>query len=453
MSAPNKLSKLNKFSSILLGGVLLSLMCCVNNTVGFGNYWETVSVGFVFTLLIFSFYGNRAKMKFELISIGAVFFSLSSLSGVFANVNFFNNVIFSALLGFSLLGLYGIFIGSIFSLKEYKIYHYLILAVLFFAAVLVSKATFSHILLRIISPETASDFKAGLEENGINLYWREAYLNNFNDINFAGSVSGGLEYYNYINIISYAFASLVLIVLIALFFRDKITALLSLLINVISAAIVTALNFIFSYCLNYNNSSIKILSLCFALGFGLMLIIALIPNKYSAGRKYRSEPYIQNRFLRLIVNFILFEITCVIAPVRILIYNLAQNAKEYNILFFLTNYKILIIAGISLIIGLIIFNIFKKNIYDKNLPVPFKIKPIDFSRKAICIFTFYYSMTYLLTGNAPLVRFVYRVIKNPSVFPKILTDDSFILLPIVALFSILFFVIYFPAKKRLFSHH
>jgi hypothetical protein len=452
MSVTNKLSKFNKLISILLGGIILCLFTCIFESSGFDSFFNSISVGLIFTLLIFSFYGNRAKIKFELIPIGAVLFAISyfSFGPIFDNSNVF--LIYSSLFGFSFLCLYSIYIGMTFSIKEYKLYHYIIILFVFFLAVFVSKVTFSHFLLRIISPETASNFKTGLEEKEINLFWREAYLNNFSDFDFAESISGGLEYYNLINVISYVFSVLILFLVVLMFFRDKVAALISLGINAFSAIIFSSFNYIFAYHLKFDDTIQKMI-IYFTFGMSLMFIIALVPNKYSAGRKYRSEPYIQNRFLRLIVNFALFELVFVIAPVRTLIYNLAQNAKEYNILIFLTDYKVLIIAGISLIIGLIIFNIFKKNIYDKNLPVPFKIKPVDFSRKAVSIFTFYYSMTYLLTGNAPLVRLAYRVIKNPSVFPKILTDDRFILLPVVVLLFLLIFIIYTPVKRRLSSHH
>ena len=452
MSVTNKLSKFNKFISVLLGGIVFSLMLCVTYMSGFDNIWGLLGVGLVFTLLIFCFYGNRAKMKFELISIGTIIFSTSFLSYSSISTSTLGSIIFLALMAFSFFSLYGIFIGSLFSAKEYKIYHYFVLALIFFASAIISKATFSHILLRTVLPEIASDFKAGLEDKGIDLFWREAYLHNFDDMSFANSVSGGIDYYNYINIISYAFASFVLIIFAFLIFRDKITTLVSLFIDVISSALVTVLNLVFSYYPEYSNISISILVLGFAFGVAIMFVIAFVPNKYSAGKKYRSELYIQNRFVRLIVNFMLFEIAFVIVPVRALIYSLAQNAKEYSILTLASNYKSAIVTGVSFIIGLILLSIFKKNIYDKNLPVPFKIKPVDFSRKAIVIFVTYYLITYLFTGNAPFVRFVYRVIKNPSVFPKILTDDSFIILPVVVLLSLLFFVIYSPVKKRLSSH-
>ena len=67
-------------------------------------------------------------------------------------------------LGFGLASLYGIMLGRAYSDKQWKVYHYIILVAVFFAAGLIAKATVSHWIINVIQPEAGEAFEVGLKD-------------------------------------------------------------------------------------------------------------------------------------------------------------------------------------------------------------------------------------------------------------------------------------------------
>lgn len=489
MSAANKISKSAKLLSVILGAMLMSFMWRARGTNGFGAFWGLVCVGSMFSLLIFAFYGNRAKMKSELIPMGALFMgitvpawgcainmpagivtSIAPFSGQSAEdisvISQVSGLFMLLMLGFALICLYSIYVGSLFSDKEYKIKHYLVIIAVFFASAYIAKATFSHIILRNMIPELARGFKQGLEDCGIDLYWREAYLKHFDNISWAKNIPYGRYYFECIEHISYMFAALMTLFTVFIVFRDKITGFIAFAINVVSAFAITVSDF---FNINTAETSfiaklnlpwfIKIQSWSlweyftgFFIGFGIMFIIALVPDKYTAGRKYRSEPYIENKYLRFIFNYLLFVFAYAIVPARAVSLRLARNLSEYNLTPKEDLIGIIATALISFIVAIVLFTVFKKNILNKNLPVPFRVKPADFARDNILRFIAYYGLVYFFTGDALLVRYIYRGINNPSAFTKLLTEGDYTSLIFMLASFILFVLIFTPVKKRVLSH-
>ncbi len=484
MSVSNKLGRGEKAVSVILGALMTGFMWRFRGTHGFGAFWGLVCVGSMVTLLIFAFYGNRSKMKFELIPAGAVIMgitvpawgavvnmpggqitSVALFSGETAErtqqINQLSGTAFMLMLGFGLICLFGIFAGTLFSEKEYKLIHYIIFVAVFFAAVYTAKATFAHTVLRHLVPQITSGFEAGLRDNGIGLTPLKAYLAHFDNMSWAKHIPYGRYYYECVEHIAYCFSALVLILTALLVFRDKITAVVSLAINLFSALAITVSDY-FNIC-EYETSFLSSLNIPgglritswslwefftgFILGFGIMLTLALLPSKYSAGKKYRSEAYIKNKALRLIFNFAAFIFVFVVIPVRALILKVSRNAVEFNIIKSEDTVSVIAIAVISVIASAVIFGVFRKNLYSKNLPVPFKMKPADFAVKALGFYSIYYGAVYFLTGDAQLVRLIYRAIKTPLVFPEIFrTGDFCSFIPVFSAF-ILFIIIYFLNKK------
>ena len=489
MSVSNKVRKPDKILSVILGALLTGFMWRFRGTHGFGAFWGLVCVGSMVTLLIFAFYGNRSKMKFELIPIGALMMgitvpawgavvnmpggritSVAAFAGEAAErtgeIGQLSGTAFMLMLGFGLVCLYGIFAGTLFSKRDYKIYHYIIFVAVFFAAVYIAKATFAHIILRRLAPEIASGFSAGLRDNGINLSWREAYLAHFDNMSWAKKIPFGRYYYECIEHIAYCFASLVLLLTALICFKDRITALVSLGVNLFAALAITVSDyfnicgFVTSFLSKVNIPSfLRVTSWSLwefftglILGFGIMFILALLPGRISAGKKYRSEPYISNRLFRLVFNFIAFVFVFIVIPVRALTLKLTRNALEYGIIKSEDTVSVIFIAAVSAVIALAFFGVFRKNLYSKNLPVPFRVKPADYAVKALGFYSVYYGAVYFLTGDAPLVRLVYRAVKTPEAFPSVLLSGDFVSFPVVFAAFMLFVLLYFIYRKRYFSN-
>jgi hypothetical protein len=105
-------------------------------------------------------------------------------------------------------------------------------------------------------------------------------------------------------------------------------------------------------------------------------------------------------------------------------------------------------AAVSAVIGVFLIRVLKKNIIDKNLPVPFKTKPFDFAGKALLLLSLYYGAVYFFTLDASLPAFFYRIIKSPS-HSIDLTGIEYFWVYLAAF--ILFEIIYIPVKKRLYA--
>ncbi len=486
MSVSNKLGRWQKNVSIILGALLTGFMWRFRGSHGFGAFWGLVCVGSMITMLIFAFYGNRAKMKFELIPIGAVMTGITVPAwgaavnmpgGRIESVALFtgetvertgqtgqiSGAVMMLMLGFGLVCLFGIYLGTLFSEKEYKIIHYLIFVAVFFAAAYLAKATFAHPVLHRLVPEVASGFEEGLRDRGIDLTPFKAYLSHFDNMAWAKRIPYGRYYYECVEHIAYCFASFILILTALIAFRDRLTAAVSAAVNVFAAVAITASDY-FNIC-EFETSFLSSLSIPgflritswslwefftgFILGFGIMLVPALLPSEYSAGRKYRSEPYVDNKMLRLLLNFAAFEFVFIVVPVRALVLKLSRNGVEYNIIKDEDTISVIVIAAVSLVAAAVLFVIFKKNLYNKNLPVPFRMKPTEFAAKALGFYSLYYGAVYFFTGDASAVRLVSRAVKNSGVFPSILREGDFVsFIPVLAAF-VMFNIIYFSVFKKL----
>ncbi len=485
MSVSNKLGKGEKAVSVILGALLTGFMWRFRGTHGFGAFWGVVCVGSMVTLLIFAFYGNRSKMKFELIPIGAMMMGITVPAwgavvnmpgGRIESIMIFSGepvqrtesisqlagTAFMLMLGFGLVCLFGIYAGTLFSKKDYSIPRYIAFVAVFFAAVYLAKATFAHPLLCRMVPEIASGFEAGLRDNGIPLTLYKAYLAHFDNMSWAKHIPYGRYYFECIEHIAYCFAAIVLILTALIVFRDKITALVSLFINLFAAFAITISEY-FNIC-EYETSFLSSLNIPaslritswslwefstgFLLGLGIMLTLALLPSGYSAGKKYRSEPYIENKAFRLFFNFVAFVFIFVVVPARALILKVSRNAVEYGFIKSEDTVSVIAIATVSVIASIFIFTVFRKNLYNKNLPVPFRMKPAEFAAKALTFYSLYYGAVYFLTGDAALVRLVYRAIKTPYVYPQILREGDFCsFIPVFAAF-VLFNIIYFVSRRK-----
>ena len=485
MSASNKLGKGMKFLSVILGALLMGFLWRARGTHGFGSFWGVAIVGSVFTLLIFAVYGNRSKMKFELMPMGAllcgitvpawgcvismpgsVIRSVVPFSGeaeeTFSSVGGGRGTVMMLLLGFSLLCVYSVFIGTLFSRREYKFWHYAVFCAVFLAAGAIAKATFSHSLMNLLAPEVTDGFKKGLADIGFEGGARQAYLEHMGSMSWGKKVPFGRYYFECVEHISFAFSALVLILTALIAFRDKVTACVALLIDLVCAVSITLADY-FQIC-NYKTGFISSLNVPsylritswslwefttgFLMGFGIMLIIALLPNELTAGKKYRSEPFINNKALRYVINLLLITFAYVLLPVRALCMRVFRTLEDRQILSDTDLIEIVCIAVITAAVFVVLAVKLKKNILDKNLPVPFKMKPCDFAAKALLWFSLYYIVLYFFTLEASIPTFIYRIVKSPSNVVDMTGIEYFYVYLIDAL---LFEIIYIPSKRRLSS--
>ena len=487
MSADNRLSSGKKFAGVILGALLCGFLWRVRGTHGFGSAWGLALVFACMTLLIFSFYGNRAKIKYELLPIGCISAFIAtpawgivnglaggvlrgSLAGADGEeletvINGYHGLILLIMTGFALVCLYGIFVGTLFSPKEYKLYHYLIYAAVFLAAVYAAKLTFAHNLVKIIIPEAVREFSKGIADAGKDGGVRQVYLHYL--FNAAGlkKIAYGRAYGESVEHIAFAFGALALILTSLVAFRDKITAFISFIINLFAAVGITVSNvFLINSSHNPGNiiGSLRLPGFLsrtswgmwefftgFFIGLGIMLVIALIPDKYTAGKHYKSESAISNKIVRFVYNYLFtFGFALAAVPVRAAGLRLADTLEGAGVISSERNELVsyIIIGVLGAAAAVLLFALLKKNILDKNLPVPVRKKPLDFARLVLPGYTLLILILFLIP-DAEMLSLISSA-KAPAEFLQGLDRAN-----IAAVISaVLFLAAFVTVKKRSVSN-
>ena len=139
---------------VLMTAIMTGFMWRVRGTHGWGSMWGMFAVGVMLTLFIFALFGNRRKMSYEAIPAAVILLGITNGgwgtlnsqmegflgSGVDAaatslpasvEISPFSGLGIMLLLGFGWMPLYSLFIGSLFSKREYKISNYITIIAVF----------------------------------------------------------------------------------------------------------------------------------------------------------------------------------------------------------------------------------------------------------------------------------------------------------------------------------
>lgn len=235
--------------TVLTGALLMGFMWRVRGTHGWGSSWGLLAAGFMFTMFITMVKGQREKLNLgKLAVIGFAFMLttpawgtlLGQITGVIfkaedlvdlvsLNSAYANDVycsVPSALyimlsLGFGLASLFGIFLGHSFSGKAWKIKDYIILIAVFFAVDLIGKATLPHLILDLIQPQAVEVFEAGCKAQGIEGTAWQVYMQHFDNVSWAKKIVGGRNYFQSVEMITYAMKSVAVLLTTRFIIKDK----------------------------------------------------------------------------------------------------------------------------------------------------------------------------------------------------------------------------------------
>ena len=192
MVKSNKYSVGYQLFTVLIGALLMGFLWRVRGTHGWGSSWGLLNAGFIFTMFITMVVGVRKKMNLGWLAVTSLMFMLTvpawgtmldQITGVLFNASEIKSLVpfnsayttdvycsvpsaiyIMLTIGFGLASLYGIMLGRAYSDKCWKIQHYIILLVVFFATGLIAKATVSHWILNVIQPEAGEAFEIGLKD-------------------------------------------------------------------------------------------------------------------------------------------------------------------------------------------------------------------------------------------------------------------------------------------------
>ena len=417
------LKKSTKLISVILGALAGAFAWHIRGSHGFGAMWGVIFVSTVLTLLVYFFYGKRERMSYELIPVGMILAAVNVpawgevntlMKGTIVNsvpidgkvsygvINGWHGVILMLMTGFTLMCLYSIFFGSLFSKRKYKLWQYAIFIAVFIGVTYLVKATISHNILSAIAPEIPEHFTRGLEAAGNDLTPKEFLLKYLtNDAKFK-KIAYGRAYCECINHIAEAIASVVVLLVARVAFKDRVTAVVSLVFNIFSmigfvvgdiallggtpveTSIIhgTALEKL----LPYSSWSLWEYITGFFMGLGAMLIIALLPKKLTAQKEYRVEPKFGNKIVSYIYNLVLVALVPAVVPIvraqsmRISAFLLGMKVigEKQEDLF---SYIFMGVIGIAVLIPII--KVVTENMLKDNMPGPFKMNAQAFARKSL----------------------------------------------------------------------
>lgn len=453
-----------KVFSIVLGAIIGGFMWRCRGEGGFGSSWGLYSVGLVLMLFIYHFYSDKKGMKYEMIPLGGLMLGLSvtgyatvlhELVGVIesdlpyfgemlngskpiyelfkenpetsetyrtvgAQVNPVSGAIIIFLMAFTLIPLFSFFVTSLFSEKEYKIKDYAIVIAIFFISQTIFKATVSHFLLKYINPEQVQYAALGLKDVGLDYSSpMKAYMEHFLDRGWADDIPFFENYYMSVEHISDALA-VVAVSLYALVFRkDKYTGFGSLVINTLVALVVTPLTVlasggeIINYGIfkdvNFPGWFVKISDwgvweylTGFSVGFFIMLFLALTANKHTASTGADDTPLFADKKLNFSFNFVLTVFIFGVVPARAIALRLAGLLENLEILPDKEPVATILIVLLSIVFGIFMIKIMKKNILDEGGNA-FNMTPNSFAKIALpsylamCFVVYFFLDDFIIT--------------------------------------------------------
>lgn len=479
-----------KLFAVVACAIMTGFMWRVRGEHGWGSMWGMFAVGVMLTLFIFAFFGNRRKMSYEAIPAAVILLGITNggwgtlnsqmggylgsgvdigSSGVADRVAIspFSGLAIMLLLGFGWMPLYSIFIGSLFSKREYKIKHYVILIAVFYAVTWIFNFSVSHYILPLINSQAAEMFKLGLADKGHELTPIMAFIRNLGSASWAKVIPYGRNYFTSIEVISAACAALTVSLTALVAFKDKVAAFISFGMNAVMAFSITAADFFmiadsdsgFLAKINapdfINNCSWPLWEYFtgFLMGFGVMLILVCLPKSLSAGESIAEyAPVFKKRGIHFAYSAVLtLMFTFGLTLARPLGIRLADLLLEKNIISDEDTVSIIITVILCAIVLVPALAISKKNIVSRELNIPVAMRTEDFCMKAIPAYFIATAAAYFFSGNsshAYLLIIEPYAVKSPSAFLETLKSGELVITCLMVISFILFFVFWSIARKK-----
>lgn len=468
---------------VLAFAFLTGFMWRVRGSHGWGSMWGMFAVGVAMVLFIFAFFGNRKKMSYEAIPIAVILMGItnggwgtlnSQMGGYLGSTVPFTGEEAVAtveispwyglwvmlLLGFGWMPLFSIFLGSLFSKREYKISNYITIIAVFYALVTVFMFTISHFIVPYITPTAVDMFKEGLADKGIEMSPMMAFIKNMGSEAWFKKIPFGRNYYASVRVISYSAAALLSSLTVLIAFRDKITAFISTAINVIMALSITIADVFLIIdsdrgflakvtppaFLAQGSWSLWEYFTGFLLGFGVMLLLVCLPKKITQGEgEFEYEPPFKKQWLHGAYStvFTLF-FTFVLTIVRPLGMRIADMFIDRGMLEDNEIYEIILMVVLGIIGFIYCACTVKKNIVAKALPVPLPKRTEDFCMSSVPRYLFVVALIYFFTDDASFVQ----LIKNPASVLNV-TQDSGVVLILLMIASVLLFNAFYSSAKEI----
>ncbi len=469
------LTKGQKVLSVILGAVIGGFMWRCRGEGGFGSSWGLYSVGLVLMLFIFHFYSGKKGMRYEMIPLGGLMLGLSvngyatvicQLAGfvesdlnysgklmdgvepvmtietykglnVLAPVSTVSGAIIIFLMAFTFIPLFSFFVLSLFSGKKYRIRDYIIVIAVFFISQTIFKATVSHFILSAINPQQVQYAALGLKEMGFEFSSpMKAYMTHFLDRGWADDIPFFENYYMSIDHVSDCLAILSVSLYALIAKKDKYTGFGSLVLNALVALASTSLSILSTgglstgihegvdlpdWFIKISDWGVWEYLTGFFVGLFVMLFLAVTADKHTENCGADETPLFENKTLSFGFNFVLTVFIFGVAPARAIALRLAGLLENLEILPDKEPLATILIVVLSIVFGLFMIKIMKKNILDNGLNA-FGMAPKRFAQIALpsylamCFVVYFFLDDFVITRIKTAITVPLMLITSAVIF-------------------------------------
>lgn len=477
-----------KFFMVLSCAFMTGFMWRVRGDSGWGSMWGMFAVGVMLMLFVYAFFGNRRKMSYEAIPAAVILLGItnggwgtlnSQMGGYLTSsfpfagetadrlveINPLHGLWMMLLLGFGWMPLFALFIGTLFSEKQYKIKHYIILVAVYYAVLFLFKASVSHVILSAIHPEAVENFRLGLADQSIELSPVEAYIKNLGSAAWAKKVPFARNYFTSVDVISAACAALISCVAALVVRRDKLTAFVALGINTVCALSITLADVFLildsdrGFFANVNPPAFMVpcawslweFFTGFLLGLGIMLILVCLPKRLTDGEgRFEYNPVFKSDKIRCFYNALLtVTFTFGLTLARPVGRRIAGLLEDKGILSDAETVEIILTAVLTAIAFIFICIKVKKNMISRGLPVPVAMRGEDFAMKAAPLYFGATALIYFFVGSgADVIELPFAQMKSSSAFLETLRSGYLTVVILQLAAMILFYAFYAVAASK-----
>ncbi len=332
------MSLAGKIFSVITCAIMTGFMWRVRGDHGWGSMWGMFAVGVMLILFIYAVFGERKKMNYEMLPLAVFFLGItnggwgtlnSQMEGYLTStaaftgeeaariveINPVHGLFMMLFLGFGWMPLFAVIVGSLFSEKKYTIKHYAILIAVFYVTETIFRFSLSHFILEAVHPEAVAFCEEGFADRGIDLSPMMAYIKEFGSASWAKKIPFARNYFTSIDVMSAAFGALFTSLTALVILKDKLTGIVSLLINTVCALSITIADVFLiidsdrgilpsvgevPMWLKAPAWSLWEFFTGFLLGFGIMLILQCIPKKYIEEEPFTPVLPVKNRKLHYV---------------------------------------------------------------------------------------------------------------------------------------------------------
>lgn len=425
-----------KVFSVITCALMTGFMWRVRGDHGWGSMWGMFAVGVMLILFIYAVFGERKKMNYEMLPVAVLLLGItnggwgtlnSQMGGYLTStaaftgedaarlveINPVHGLFMMLFLGFGWMPLFALVVGSLFSKKEYKLKHYIILIAVFYAVTYIFKFSLSHFILEIVHPEAVAFCKEGLADAGLDVSPMMAYIKEFGSASWAKKIPFARNYFTSIDVMSAAFGALFSSLGALLILKDKFTAVISLLINTVCALSITVADIFLimdsdrglipmgdkvPMWIQAPSWSLWEFFTGFLLGLGIMLILVCIPKKYIEEEAFVPVLPLKNRVVHYIFTAgALGTFMLSLTLIRPLGMRIGTRLFEAGIFEDEDTVGMVIAVVLTVIAAAVFFVIFKGLLKEEKMP--FGKTPAEFSRKAVLVYFLATSAVYFFTDD------------------------------------------------------